>query len=355
MISFKSGEWVLGKVEKNWRIIHGFLATLASMKTTMKAAVHRVYGNETALQFEQVALRKLAGHEVLIRVKAATVNRTDCAYLTGKPAIMHLVAGIKTPRNPITGSDFAGIIEKVGEKVTQFKPGDRVVGLDTDQCSSHAEYVIFDHNRGIAKLPDALSFVEVVASMEGAHYAYNFIKRIPEISGKNILVNGATGAIGSAGLQFLKHHGATVTAVCRSEHDQLMKKLGADDVIYYDKEDFTHADAVFDMVFDAVGKSTFGKCRNIMSPRGLYISSELGPKAQNPFLALITRFSSGRRVKFPVPTNTKASMSYIFDRLQDRSFKPLIDREYAFEDIREAFRYVLQGQKVGNVVITYSR
>lgn len=323
------------------------------METTMKAAVHHRYGDENAIQFEQVALKNPEPNEVVVRVKAATVNRTDCANLTGKPIIMHLVAGIGKPRNPITGSDFAGIVEAVGEKVSKFKPGDRVVGLDADQCSSHAEFVIMKENKGIAKLPNKIDFAKAAASMEGAHYAYNFIKRIPDISGKNILVNGATGAIGSAGLQFLKYHGATITAVCRSEHDHLIRDLGADEVIHYDKEDFTQSEATFDVIFDAVGKSTFGKCRRILTSRGIYISSELGPKIQNPLLALVTPFGKGQQVKFPVPTDTNRSIQYIMERLNDGSFEPLIDREFSFQEIRDAYHYVLQGQKVGNVVLRF--
>jgi len=319
----------------------------------MKATVHRTYGDEKAIQFEQIVVPVPKANEVLVKVAAATVNRTDCAYLTGKPAIMHLVAGFRKPRNPITGSDFSGLVESVGESVTKFKPGDRVVGLYTDQISSHAEFVVIAEDAGIAVIPDDLSFAEAAASMEGAHYAYNFIKRIPEIPGKKILVNGATGAIGSAGLQFLKYHRAMVTATCRAQHAELVREMGADEVIAYDQEDFTQTNTKFDMVFDSVGKSTFGQCRNILTPNGLYISSELGPKFQNPLLALFTPLRKGQQVKFPVPTDTNGSIHYILERLKDGSFKPLIDREYAFEDIKEAYQYVLKGGKVGNVVLKF--
>ncbi len=319
----------------------------------MKAAVHHIYGDESTIRFEQVLLRKLEASEVLVKVVATTVNRTDCAYLTGKPVIMHLVAGFRKPRNPITGSDFAGTVESVGEKVSKFRAGDRVVGLDADQCSSHAEYVIISEEEGIAKVPDECSYAKAAASMEGAHYAYNFIKRIPDIQGKSILVNGATGAIGSAGLQFLKYHGAKVTAVCRTAHDAIVRELGADDIIHYDREDFTEADTTFDVIFDAVGKSTFGKCRRVLTSQGLYISSEFGPKIQNPVLALFTPLRKGQQVRFPIPTDTNKSISYALERLKDGSFKPLIDREYDFEEIKEAYHYVLKGQKVGNVVLKF--
>jgi NADPH:quinone reductase-like Zn-dependent oxidoreductase len=319
----------------------------------MKAALHRQYGDETAIKIESVDLPEPKPNEIRVKVYAATVNRTDCAYLTGKPAIMHVVAGFGKPRNPISGSDFSGVVELVGDSVTKFKQGDRVAGFNDNALSSHAEYLLIQEEGNITKIPTDLTFADAAASLEGAHYAYNFIKRIPDINGKKVLVNGATGAIGSAGLQFLKYHGATVTAVCPSENDEVVRSIGADETIHFDKTDFTKSEEQFDVVFDAVGKSTFGKCRNILRPTGLYISSEFGPKFQNPILALLSPVMQGQKVKFPVPTKPKQSIAYIMDRLQDGSFKPLIDRVYPLEEIREAFKYVLTGQKIGNVIITF--
>ncbi|MDR9415864.1 MAG: NAD(P)-dependent alcohol dehydrogenase [Gracilimonas sp.] len=206
---------------------------------------------------------------------------------------------------------------------------------------------------GITQIPDNLSFSEAVAAMEGAHYAYNFIKRIQDLKGKSVLVNGATGAIGSAALQFLVYHGAIVTAVCRKKHDELIRSYGANEVIHYDKEDFTKTNQIYDVIFDAAGKSTFGQCKGILRQNGFYISSELGPKLQNPLLSLLTLFGTGQKVKFPIPTDVKKSKRYIMNRLADDSFKPMIDREYPFEDIRKAYKYVLGGQKVGNVVLKF--
>jgi len=317
----------------------------------MKAAVHENYGDQNAILVSSINNLVPKADELLIKVHATTVNRTDCAFLTGEPFIMRFFAGYNKPKNPITGTDFAGTVQDTGSAVARFKAGDRIAGLNTDGLSSHAEYIVISGKCAIAKIPDNLTFKVAVAALEGAHYAYNFIKRISDIEGKSVLVNGATGAIGSAGLQFLKYHGAEVTAVCHSDQDEIVKNMGADETIHFNQTDFTHCGKQFDVVFDAVGKSTFGKCKKVLKPKGLYISSELGPKAQNPFFALVSPILPGRTVKFPVPTDTPGSLEYILARLEDDSFKPLIDRTYAFDEIKNAFKYVMKGQKIGNVVL----
>ncbi|MCG2590004.1 NAD(P)-dependent alcohol dehydrogenase [Rhodohalobacter sulfatireducens] len=320
---------------------------------SMKVAEHPEYGKEEAIQFVDKEIPTPKNDELLIRIHASTVNRTDCAYLTGEPAIMRLVAGFKRPRNPVTGSDFAGTVVETGKDVSRFKKGDRVGGFGDNGVSSHAECMLIKEKGGVINIPDSLSFEKAAAAFEGAHYAYNFIKRMENLKGKKVLLNGATGAIGSAGLQFLKYHGAAVTAVCPSHQYELIKSLGADRVICFDKQDFTEDRVKYDFVFDAVGKSTFGRCKPLLTEHGVYISSELGPKAQNPVLALLGFFKNGKKVKFPVPYNITESLEYILARIQDGSFDPVIDRRYSFVDIKEAFQYVLTGDKIGNVVLNH--
>lgn len=167
-----------------------------------------------------------------------------------------------------------------------------------------------------------------------------------------MMLNGATGAIGSAALQMLKYYGAEVTAVGNTPNLDLLKSLGADRVIDYHKEDFTRDRGQYDFVFDAVGKSSFGKCKPLLKPGGVYISSELGPNAENPFLALWTPVSGGKQVRFPLPTDRKGSIVFIKKLLEEGKFKPVIDRRYPLADVAEAFRYVLTGQKTGNVILT---
>jgi NADPH:quinone reductase-like Zn-dependent oxidoreductase len=197
-----------------------------------------------------------------------------------------------------------------------------------------------------------MSFVEAAPSTEGSHYALSFVRKARVRSGHRVLVNGATGAIGSAAVQILKDLGATVTAVCATEHVELVRGLGADRVVDYRAEDFTKDDQRYDMVLDAVGKSSFGRCKRLLVPRGLYVSSDLGPLSQNPFLALVTPLVGGRRVGFPIPKpHGKREMVYVKQLIEAGSFTPLIDRRYPLNEIVEAYRYVETGQKIGNVVI----
>ncbi|MBS1517858.1 MAG: NAD(P)-dependent alcohol dehydrogenase [Bacteroidetes bacterium] len=318
----------------------------------MKAAVHYQYGSSDVIKIREVEKPVPGKDEVLVRVRSATVNRTDCAMLTAKPFFMRLQTGLIKPGKIISGTDFAGGVEAAGENVSMFKAGDRIFGFDDNGLSSHAEYLTISEKNAVAKIPGEFSFEEAAASIEGAHYAYNFLNKVDLKSGQKVLVNGASGAIGSAALQLLKYYGADVTAVCDGKNTGLVISLGADKVIDYEKENFTHTDEKFDFVFDTVGKSTFGKCKRILKSGGVYISSELGPYAQNPFLTLFTKVFGNKKVKFPLPLNRLRSVLFIRKLLEDGLFRPVIDRKYDLDETGEAFRYVLKGQKTGNVVLS---
>ena len=200
-------------------------------------------------------------------------------------------------------------------------------------------------------MPENCSYAQAAASAEAAHYAYNFINKVNLKPGQKVLVNGATGGIGSAAVQMLTQMGIQVTAVVNTKNLELVKSLGANQVIDYTKEDFTKDTEKYDFIFDAVGKSTFGKCKHLLKPNGIYISSELGPGAQNPFLALFTPMMGGKKVIFPLPSDIKGSLVYIKNLIELGKFKPVIEKEYPLEEIAEAYRYVASGQKTGNVVI----
>lgn len=317
----------------------------------MKAILCRQYGLPEALQFEDIARPTPGADEILVRVHAATVNRTDCGILQARPFIIRFFTGLTKPKRSITGTDFAGEVEAVGSAVKHFKAGDLVFGFDDMGLSTHAQFMTITEKKAIARMPDHLTFEAAAASLEGAHYAHNFINKVKLTADSKVMINGATGAIGSAALQMTKATGAYVTAVGNTKNLELLRSLGADRVINYENEDFTQDQERYHFVFDAVGKSTFGRCKSLLLPGGAYISSELGPRSQNIFYALATPLLGGKKVIFPFPSDIKKSIEVVIDLIEKGKFKPVIDRKYPLRETAEAFRYVLTGQKTGNVVI----
>ena len=200
-----------------------------------------------------------------------------------------------------------------------------------------------------------VTYEQAAPSTEGSHYALSHIRAAKIQSGQDVLVNGATGAIGSAAVQLLKSLGANVTGVCDTDNVELVRGLGADRVIDYTAEDFTKDEQTYDVVLDSVGKSSFSQCKRLLKPDGIYISSELGPQAQNPFLALIAPLTGGKKVMFPIPKHDHEMVGYIKELIESGEFKPVIDRTYPLDQIVEAYRYVETGQKIGNVVISLER
>jgi len=304
----------------------------------MKAIVCTKYGSPDVLQFREVEKPTPKDNEVLIKIFATTVNRTDCATLRAVPFFARFFTGIFKPKKPIPGTEFAGKIEAVGN------------------FGAHAEYMIMPEEGSLTTMPANMTYEEAAPSTEGAHYAYNFINKVNLKSGQQILVNGATGAIGSAAVQLLKYFGANVTAVCNTKNIELVKSLGADRVIDYTKEDFTKDDQKYNFVFDTVGKSSFAKCKPLLQSGGIYISSDLGYMAQNIFLPLITPIIKpmigNKKTIFPIPTDCRGSILLIKKLIEEGKFKAVIDRKYPLEQIVDAYKYVETGQKTGNVVIT---
>lgn len=317
----------------------------------MKAAVYYEYGNPDVIRVEDLTKPVPADNEILIRVLVTTVNRTDCARLRAVPFIMRFFTGLTRPSNPVLGTDFAGVVEEVGRSVTAFRIGDQVFGLNDQGMGSQAEFMVCGNFKFISHMPKSASFRQAAASAEGAHYAINFINKVKLEKDQRVFVHGASGAIGSAMVQLLKYQGLHVTATCSHKNLGLVASLGVDQVIDYEKEDFRAIGETFDYVFDAVGKSTFGECKVLLKPTGTYISSELGPKNQNPLLALVTPLTGGKQVKFPFPYDIKESLSLIKKMMEEGKFEPLIDREYSLADIAKAYAYVETGQKTGNVII----
>lgn len=322
------------------------------MLTSMKAAVSTSYGPPEVVRITDVATPRPGDNDLLVKVHATTANRTDCGYRAPHPAFARLVYGLVKPKATILGNEFAGEVVQVGQAVTTFAVGDRVFGYIEGPFGAHAEYLTIPEDGSFATIPADMSYEEAAPATEGSHYALMFLRSARISRGDDVLLYGATGAIGSAGVQLLKNIGATVTAVCATDHLGLVEGLGADRVIDYTAGDFTTHGQTYDVVLDAVGKTTFGQCAPLLRPGGIYISSDLGPLGQNPILALVTPLLPGKTVKFPIPTHDQEMVRFLKGLLESRAFRPVIDRRYRLDQIVEAYRYVETGQKVGNVVIT---
>jgi NADPH:quinone reductase-like Zn-dependent oxidoreductase len=318
----------------------------------VQAAVQTRYGPPDVVRIVEVAKPAIGDRDVLVQVHATTVNRTDCACRAANPFFMRLFTGLLRPRATILGNEFAGVVEAVGVDVTAFSIGENVFGYNEGPFGAHAQYLAIPEAGSLTTMPANVTYEAAAASTEGSHYALAHIRGARITSGQDVLVYGATGAIGSAAVQLLKSLGVNVTAVCSTDHVDLVKGLGADRVIDYTTEDFTKDDQTYDVVMDSVGKSSFSQCRPLLKPAGIYVSSELGPHAQNPFRALIAPLQRGQRVMFPIPTHDQEMMRYLGDLIESGAFTPVIDRTYPLDQIVEAYRYVETGQKIGNVVIT---
>lgn len=322
------------------------------MKEMMKAALYHEYGGPEVVHIGTAPKPVPKEDEVLIRVHAGTVNRTDCGFRSADYTIVRLFGGLVRPKFNILGCDYAGEIVETGSAVSDFAPGDRVVGFEEWKFGAHAEYIIQKAKQPFTRIPDAMTYEQAAPILEGAHYALNNLRAAKIAPGQRWLINGATGAIGSAAVQLAKYFGVHVTAVCAGKHTDLVRSLGADRVLDYHNEDFTELPDHFDVVFDAVGKRTFGECKPVLKRKGIYMSTELGPRSENPFLALLTPLFGGKRVLFPIPTLTRKDVEFIIGLVTEGKFRPVVDRTYPLDRIVEAYTYVETGMKTGNVVLT---
>jgi NADPH:quinone reductase-like Zn-dependent oxidoreductase len=320
--------------------------------TPMKAVIYRKYGPPEVLQLKEVGKPTPKDNEVLIKIHATTVNRTDCGFLRAKPFFIRFFSGLVGPKRTILGCEFAGEIEATGKNVKSLVKGERVFGYSGVSFGAHAEYMTMPEQGMMATVPKNTSYEEAAPIIEGAHYALNNIRKANVRSGQKILVNGATGGIGSAAVQLVKYYGADVTGVCGTGNAERVKSLGADELIDYTEGDFTKSGKKYDFVFDAVGKSSFGACKQLLKPGGIYCSTELGFMWQNPFLAIWTSKFGSKKVIFPIPKERKEDAIFFKELIEAGKFKPVIDRSYPLEQIADAYKYVEKGQKIGNVVIT---
>ena len=319
----------------------------------MKAAVRTKFGLPGDLTVKEIDKPSPKDNEVLIKVYASTVNRSDVHVLSGEPKFMRLFVGLSKPKQSIIGSDFTGQVEAVGSSVKAFKPGDKIMGFGgVFGCGSHAQYFVLPESKAIkymVPMPDNLDYDQAAACLEGAYYAASGINQLKPKAGQKAMVYGATGAIGSAYVQFFKYYGLYVTAVCGGENFELMRSLGADKMIDYKTQDFTKDNEQYDYVFDAVGKKSFFECKSLLNKKGQFSSSA---GLENIFLAMITPLFGGKKVLFKGPKDIAGELNFIKGLVEKGKFKPVIDRKYPLERIAEAYVYVASGQKIGNVIIT---
>jgi NADPH:quinone reductase-like Zn-dependent oxidoreductase len=320
----------------------------------VKAAIVTRYGPPEVVTIGAAPKPTPAAGEVLVRVHAATVNRTDCGELAPHPSLLgRLMYGLRRPRRTILGMDFAGDVETVGAGVTSFEPGDRVFGMcSLRRNGAHAEYVCVPETGAIARMPAGVPFDEAVVC-EGAFYANTGLRRFHVGPGHAILIYGASGAIGTAAVQLAKAYGATVTAVVATRHLDLARSLGAERVIDYTAEDYTAIGERFDFVFDAVGKASFFRCRKLLKPDGVFMSTDVGPWGQNLPLMLWSAIARNNRVVVPVPLrgSGQAFVAALKELMESGGFRAIVDRRYPLDAIVDAYRYVGTGQKTGIVVI----
>jgi NADPH:quinone reductase-like Zn-dependent oxidoreductase len=314
--------------------------------------VHDRYGPPEVLRLEDVERPVPKEDQVLVKIHATTVNRSDCGWRSAKPFFARFFTGLRRPKQRILGMELAGEVGAVGAAVTQFEVGDHVFGVSV---RAHAEYVCVRESGALAHKPAGMTFEEAAAVCDGAALALACLRKADLREGRSVLVYGASGSVGTAAVQLAKHFGAHVTAVCNTKNVELVRSLGADEVVDYLQEDFTKNGKTYDVVFDAVGKHSFRRSRRSLKPGGVYLETDLGFLWHLPILALATRWIGDKRVTIPIPKYTKENVLFLKELIEAGKYRAVIDRRYPLEDVVEATKYVETGQKTGNVVLTVSR
>lgn len=318
----------------------------------MKAAVYRKYDGPEVLKIEDVDIPKINENELLIKVHYSTVNRTDAGFRSAEYVISRLFSGIISPKINILGSEFSGEIIDKGKNVNNYNIGDKIFGYNDKNFGAYAEYMKLNKDDTFSIIPENLTLKESAALLEGSHYALCDIRAVQLNKEDEVLVYGATGAIGSAAVQLLKAMNINVTAICGPLHQDLVKSLGADEVYDYTKLDIGELKKKYKFFFDAVGKSSFAESKKVLIDKGIYISTELGKNGENIYLALFKSFMPKQKVLFPLPIMNQEMVEYIKTLAIENKFKPLIDREFKLSEIVNAHEYVEQRQKIGNVIIS---
>jgi NADPH:quinone reductase-like Zn-dependent oxidoreductase len=316
----------------------------------MRAVVHERYGPPEVLQVKEVERPVPNADEVLVRVHASSVTRTDTGLRSSEYFFSRVITGLVRPKQTILGMELAGVVEAVGAAVTEFEVGDAVFGI---KGGANADYVCVREAGVLAHKPAGLRFEEAAVVADGALLALTCMRAAYPLEGKTVLVYGAAGSIGTAAVQLLAHRfEADVTAVCDTKDVELVRSLGANEVVDRLREDFTRNGRTYDVVFDAVGKHSFRRSRRSLKPRGVYVTADLGFMYHVPLIALWTRFVGDKRAALGIGKYRKDDLLMLKELIEAGKYRAVIDRTYPVEDVVEAHRYVETGQKTGNVVLT---
>jgi NADPH:quinone reductase-like Zn-dependent oxidoreductase len=318
----------------------------------MRAVVHDRYGPPEVLRVAEVERPVPKDDEVLVNVHATTVTRTDAGLRSAEYFVSRFVTGLRRPKQRILGLEFSGVVEAVGAAVTEFDVGDRVFGV---RSGAHAEYVCVKQTGAMAHVPEGMSFEKAAAVCDGAALALACLRKAGSLDGRDVLVYGASGSVGTAGVQLARYFGAHVTAVCNTKNVELVRSLGADEVVDYLRDDFTKNGKTYDVVFDAVGKQSFRRSRRSLRPGGTFVDTDPGFMWHLPLLALLTRWIGRKKVRMGVTRYSQQDVLFLKELIEAGKYRAVIDRRYPLEDVVEATRYVETGQKTGNVVLTVRR
>lgn len=322
----------------------------------MRVILVAKYGGPDVLEIQEVETPSPKDNEVLIRIESTVAAFPDCAFREGKPFISRLFTGLIKPKQ-IPGDVFAGVIESTGKAVSHFKAGDEVYGSSGSSFGTNAEYIVLSEDEAIAIKPKNITYEEAAAISEGALTALTFLRDSGKIKkGQKVLINGASGGVGVSAVQLAKYFGTDVTAVCGPRNIELVKSLGADKVIDYTREDFTKSGDCYDIIFDAVAKSSFSRCKNALSDEGIYLTTV--PSAGIMASMLFSSFSKRKAVFAATglrkPSEKRKDLNLLCTIVEAGKLKAVIGRTFSLERMADAHRYVEMGHKIGNAAIAVS-
>jgi NADPH:quinone reductase-like Zn-dependent oxidoreductase len=316
----------------------------------MRAVVHDRYGPPEVLRVEDVERPVPKDDEVLVKIHATTVTRSDCGWRAAAPFFIRIFTGLRRPKQRILGSELAGEVAAVGTGVGKFAVGDHVFGIKS--FGANAEYICLRESGRLEHKPAGITFEEAAAVCDGAIMALTALRRGGIREGQRLVIYGASGSIGTAAVQLARHFGAHVTAVCNTKNVELVRSLGADEVVDYSQEDFTKNGQTYDVILDAVGKHSFRRCRGSLKRGGIFLETDLGFMWHVPPLILLTRWIGDKRVTIPTPKVKQDDMHFLKQLIESGEYRAVIDRTYPLEQVVDATRYVETGEKTGNVVLT---